>query len=61
MFIQITCAEGRSVDQKKALYEGIAEHAATDAGIRKEDVIINLIETRRENWSFGNGAAPFAE
>lgn len=61
VFVQITCAEGRSVDQKKALYGRIAQNAAKDAGVREEDVIINLVETKRENWSFGNGTAPFAE
>ena len=60
VFVQITCAEGRSVDQKKALYECIVRYTAEDAGVRKEDVIINLVETKRENWSFGNGIAPFA-
>jgi 4-oxalocrotonate tautomerase len=58
--VQITCAEGRSLDQKKALYASIADHLASDAGVRREDVIINLIETKRENWSFGNGIAQFA-
>jgi len=28
--------------------------------LRREDVIINLIETGKENWSFGNGEAPYA-
>lgn len=60
VFVQITCAEGRTIDQKKALYARIAEKLSADARIRKEDVIINLVETRRENWSFGNGLAPFA-
>jgi 4-oxalocrotonate tautomerase len=60
VFVQITCAEGRSTDQKKALYAKIADNLHDDAGIRREDVIINLVETKRENWSFGNGVAPFA-
>ena len=58
-FIQITCAEGRSVEQKKALFAAIAANLA-HAGIPENDVIINLVETARENWSFGNGLAPFA-
>jgi hypothetical protein len=29
-------------------------------GVTENDVIINLVETARENWSFGNGLAPFA-
>lgn len=60
VIVQITCAEGRSVEQKKALYAGIAANIARDTPIRPEDVIINLVETKRENWSFGNGIAPFA-
>ena len=60
VFVQITCAEGRTVDQKKALYAAIADAPSRDPGLPKSDVIINLVETKRENWSFGNGEAPFA-
>jgi 4-oxalocrotonate tautomerase len=61
VFVQITCAEGRTTDQKKALYAKIADNLSADAtGLRREDVIINLVETKRENWSFGNGVASFA-
>jgi 4-oxalocrotonate tautomerase len=59
VFIQITCAEGRTTDQKKALYARIVDNVA-GVHLRREDVIINLVETKRENWSFGNGLAPFA-
>ena len=58
--VQITCAEGRTLEQKKALYRAIADNLAASPGVRREDVIINLVETKRENWSFGNGEAPFA-
>jgi 4-oxalocrotonate tautomerase len=60
IMVQITCAEGRTIQQKKALYGAIVENLAAAPGVRREDVIINLVETRRENWSFGNGEAPFA-
>lgn len=60
VFVQITCAEGRTIDQKKALYAAIAEALSHTPGVPKSDVIINLVETKRENWSFGNGEAPFA-
>lgn len=60
VIIQITAAEGRSTDQKKALYRAIVRELAQEPGLPKEDIIINLIETKRENWSFGNGEAPFA-
>ena len=60
VFVQITCSEGRGVEQKKALYADIVAHLSAGAGVRTEDVIINVVETRPENWSFGNGTAPFA-
>ena len=59
VFVQITCSEGRSVDQKKALFQGIVDNLAAGAGVRREDVIINVVEIKRENWSFGNGTAPY--
>ncbi len=60
VFIQVTWNSGRSTDVKKAFYRAVADgiHAAT--GIRKEDVIINLVEVQRENWSFGNGDMQYA-
>jgi 4-oxalocrotonate tautomerase len=60
VFVQITCTYGRSVDQKKALYSAIADRLSRDTGVLREDVIINLVETGPENWSFGDGLAPFA-
>jgi 4-oxalocrotonate tautomerase len=29
-------------------------------GLRREDVVIQLVEVAKENWSFGNGDAPYA-
>lgn len=55
VIIQITCADTRSVDTKRALYRRIADKLAADPGLRKEDVFINLLESGKENWSFGNG------
>jgi 4-oxalocrotonate tautomerase len=59
-FIQITCNEGRSVEQKKALYAAIADNLVRDAGLRREDILVNLVEVKKENWSFGNGIAQYA-
>jgi 4-oxalocrotonate tautomerase len=59
VFVQITCAEGRTIEQKKSLYAAIAINLERGAAVRTEDVIINLVETERENWSFGNGLASF--
>ena len=60
VIIQITWNEGRTVEQKKVLYKAIADGLAKAPGIRPEDVFINLIEVKRENWSFGNGSAQYA-
>jgi 4-oxalocrotonate tautomerase len=55
VFIQIFLNQGRSVAVKKALYAGIAERLASWAKVRKEDVLVNLVEVSKENWSFGGG------
>jgi phenylpyruvate tautomerase PptA (4-oxalocrotonate tautomerase family) len=60
VIIQITWNEGRTVEQKKQLYKAIAEGLAKSPGIRAEDVFINLVEVKKENWSFGNGEAQYA-
>jgi phenylpyruvate tautomerase PptA (4-oxalocrotonate tautomerase family) len=58
--IQITLNEGRSTEQKKLLYKTIAESLNTELAVRLEDVFINLVEVKKENWSFGNGIAQYA-
>ena len=58
--IQITLNVGRSIEQKRAFYRRIADDLRAQLGLRCEDVIINLVETGKENWSFGNGEAPYA-
>jgi 4-oxalocrotonate tautomerase len=60
VFIQITLNAGRTLDQKRALYARIAELLAEDPGVRPQDVLVNLVEVARENWSFGNGVAQYA-
>ncbi|HLX81545.1 MAG TPA: tautomerase family protein [Burkholderiales bacterium] len=60
VIIQITLAAGRSLQLKRSLYRTIAERLGTAAGLRPEDVLINLVEVARENWSFGNGIASYA-
>jgi phenylpyruvate tautomerase PptA (4-oxalocrotonate tautomerase family) len=60
IFIQITLNAGRSVEQKRALYVRIVALLAENPGVRPQDVLINLVEVLRENWSFGNGEAQYA-
>lgn len=60
VLVQISCSPGRSLDMKKALYAKIAADVAATSSFKFEDVIINLLETSRENWSFGLGVAQYA-
>ncbi len=61
IFIQITLNEGRSVELKKSFYSALAGRLNQELGVRMQDVFINLVEVKKENWSFGNGVAQYAE
>jgi phenylpyruvate tautomerase PptA (4-oxalocrotonate tautomerase family) len=60
IMIQITLNEGRSLDLKKRLYKMIADELHARLSVRREDVFINLVEVKKENWSFGNGEPQYA-
>jgi len=60
VFIQVTMNVGRTLEQKKAFYKKIADGLHERLGLRREDVLINLVEVGKENWSFGNGIAQYA-
>jgi hypothetical protein len=55
IIIQVTWLGGRSTEVKKRFFRQIADEIHAKGGVRKEDVWINLIDTSREDWSFGNG------
>jgi len=61
VFIQITMSFGRKPQQKRALYQRTTELLSQSPGVRPQDVVINLVETSWENWSFGNGAAHYMD
>ena len=54
-FVQVFMNVGRTVEVKQALYAALADAVASTSPIRREDVIVNLVEVARENWSFGGG------
>ena len=60
VIIQITLNQGRTVELKKALFKKIAELLHQELNLRREDVLVNLVEVPKENWSFGNGEAQYA-
>lgn len=57
--IEITLNAGRTLEIKKELYAGIARRLQNDPGVRPDDVLVNLIEVTKENWSFGRGIATY--
>ena len=58
--IQLTVSDTRTVDQKKRLFATIVENLSRNPGLRPDDIFINLVEVKKENWSFGNGIAQYA-
>jgi 4-oxalocrotonate tautomerase len=59
VIVQITLNAGRTIEARQELYKVIADKFEK-LGIRRQDVMINLVETQKENWSFGNGIAQYA-
>lgn len=60
ILIQVTLNEGRTLEQKQAFYKAVADGLHESTGQRREDVVISLVEVKKENWSFGNGIAQYA-
>jgi len=61
VFVEITMSFGRKPQQKRKLYKRMAEILAQAPGLPPEDLLINLVETSWENWSFGNGEAQYMD
>lgn len=59
VIVQIACNNTRTTEKKQAFYRRMAEVLAEDPGLRPENLFINLLETAKENWSFGNGVAQY--
>jgi phenylpyruvate tautomerase PptA (4-oxalocrotonate tautomerase family) len=53
--------QGRSEDQKRALYAGLASRLQEAAGLSPSDLIVSVASNTREDWSFGLGRAQFLE
>jgi phenylpyruvate tautomerase PptA (4-oxalocrotonate tautomerase family) len=60
IFLQITLNSGRTLEMKQRFYKAVADGLHDELKLRKEDVLINLVEVPKENWSFGNGEAQYA-
>ena len=60
MLVQVF-QQGRSEDQKKALYARLAERLEADCGVATTDLMVSVAANGREDWSFGLGRAQFLE
>jgi 4-oxalocrotonate tautomerase len=60
VLIQLTVSDTRTIEQKKQLFRRIVDHLSERASLRREDIFINLVEVKKENWSFGMGEAQYA-
>ncbi|OUB98418.1 tautomerase family protein [Bacillus thuringiensis serovar medellin] len=57
LHVSITCGPGRTINQKKRLYQSISRAISNHLNISTTDIFIILNETSAENWSFGQGVA----
>ena len=60
VIIQLT-QQGRTEDQKRALYAGLADRLREKIGLAPSDLIVCVTENARADWSFGMGRAQFLE
>ena len=58
VIVQVFLNQGRTVEVKKALFARIAANLEP-AGVPRANVLVNLVEVARENWSFGNGVMSY--
>jgi phenylpyruvate tautomerase PptA (4-oxalocrotonate tautomerase family) len=60
IIIQVTWVGGRSTEVKKRFYAHIADAIHASQGVRRQDIFISLVDSGREDWSFGNGEMQYA-
>lgn len=56
--IQVT-QQGRSDEQKVAMYRELAARLEREAGVAPTDLVVSVIANTRSDWSFGHGEAQF--
>lgn len=59
VFVQVVLAPTRTLQQKRAFYAQVAATVSSACDVSPADVLIGLVETHRENWSFGEGIAHY--
>ena len=61
VLVQIILSIGRKPQQKRKLFKRIAENLAESPGLPPQELMIVLVETSWENWSFGDGEAQYMD
>ena len=59
VLVQVTISAGRTLELKQRLYRRMAELVVA-AGVPANELVVNLVEVVKENWSFGDGVAQYA-
>ncbi|HYH26823.1 MAG TPA: tautomerase family protein [Blastococcus sp.] len=53
--------QGRSEEQKRALYAGLSRRLGEATGLAAGDLVVSVMGNTREDWSFGLGRAQFLD
>lgn len=53
--------QGRSAEQKTALYAALADRLHERCGLAPSDLVVSVVGNGREDWSFGLGRAQLLE
>jgi 4-oxalocrotonate tautomerase len=61
VFVQVILSFGRKPQQKRKFFKRAADILAKSPGLSPKDLLIVLVETSWENWSFGNGEAQYMD
>lgn len=57
IIVQVFLNRGRDATTKQLFYATLADELEAAVQLRQEDLVINLVEVQREDWSFGKGEA----
>jgi phenylpyruvate tautomerase PptA (4-oxalocrotonate tautomerase family) len=53
--------QGRTTAQKQAIYRELAARLKDAVNLQPEDLIVNVVENTKADWTFGFGRAQFLE
>ncbi|WP_319517410.1 tautomerase family protein [uncultured Martelella sp.] len=60
IFFQITTGKTRSPETRARFYRRLVENLAASPGVRPEDVMVSIVNSTMEDWSFASGVSATA-